>query len=210
MTTQPNPLLPTEDQPSQRRPAPVSPRHDAPPPRAAGLNKLVSFELNGRQVSTMVDVRENLTDFLRNEFGLTSIKKGCEVGECGACTVLVDGKAMDSCIYLAVWVDGKKVLTTEGLASESGLLSDVQQAFVDTTAVQCGFCTPGLLMTATELTGTGRQYTRDELRKRLAGHLCRCTGYENILNAVELALQKSETRAAAQDDEKFWDTISSL
>lgn len=210
MTAQPNPLLPTEDQPSQRRPAPPQPVHGAPGPNAPGMNKLVTFELNGRAVSKMVDIRENLSDLLRNEFGLTSVKKGCEVGECGACTVLVDGRAIDSCIYLAAWIDGKTVLTTEGLASPTGELSDVQQAFVDTTAVQCGFCTPGLLLTTTELAASGQGYTRDELRRRIAGHLCRCTGYENILNAVELALQKSQTRAAAADDERFWNTVSTL
>jgi len=189
---------------------PVSPLHGAAAPYGPGMSRHVAFTLNGRPVDRMVDFRENLSDFLRNEFGMLSIKKGCEVGECGACTVLVDGTAIDSCIYLAIWIDGKDVRTTEGLASDSGELSDVQQAFVDETAVQCGFCTPGLLMTATQLVDTGRTYSRDDLRKRMAGHLCRCTGYENILNAVELAVQKGQTRAAAQADEKFWDTVSGI
>lgn len=210
MTEQPNPLLPVEDQPSQRRSMPVSPLHTTPDPNAPGMSRRVVFTLNGRPVDRMVDFRENLSDFLRAEFGLTSIKKGCEVGECGACTVLVDGIAVDSCIYMAIWADGKDVRTTEGLASETGELSDVQQAFVDETAVQCGFCTPGLLLTTTQLVNTGETFSREDLRKRLAGHLCRCTGYENILNAVEIAIAKGQTRAAAQDDEKFWDTVSKI
>lgn len=147
--------------------------------------KKIRFELNGREVETMVDVRASLTDLLRNDYRMTSVKKGCEVGECGACNVLIDGEAFNSCIYLAVWADGKKIRTVEGLLGPDGELSDIQQAFVDETAVQCGFCTPGFLMTAVEILESGKEYTDDELRKLLSGHLCRCTGYENILRAVK-------------------------
>ncbi|MCL1804865.1 MAG: (2Fe-2S)-binding protein [Clostridiales bacterium] len=122
---------------------------------------------------------------LRNRLGLTSVKKGCDVGECGACTVLVDGKSIDSCIYLARWAEGRHVLTTEGLRGLDNELTPVQQAFIDEAAIQCGFCTPGLIMTATELVESGRTYSREELRKLISGHICRCTGYQNILNAVE-------------------------
>ena len=152
--------------------------------------RMVSFNLNGKDVTCMVDCRESLTDMLRNEFRLTSVKKGCEVGECGACNVLVDGEAFNSCIYLAVWARGKKVRTLEGLLGPDGELSDIQQAFVDETAVQCGFCTPGFIMTAVEILETGKLYTREELRKLLSGHLCRCTGYENIVNAVEKTMKR--------------------
>jgi carbon-monoxide dehydrogenase small subunit len=132
----------------------------------------------------MVDMRASLTDMLRNEYRLTSVKKGCEVGECGACNVIIDGECFNSCIYLAIWADGKTITTTEGLISADGGLSAIQQAFIDEGAVQCGFCTPGFLLSAVELINTGRDYTDEELRKRLSGHLCRCTGYENIFNAV--------------------------
>lgn len=147
----------------------------------------INLKVNGRPREVAVDIRESLADLLRNHLGLTSVKKGCEVGECGACTVLLDGRAVDSCIYLAIWADGKSILTVEGLTGPNGELTPVQQAFIDEAAVQCGFCTPGLIMTAVELVESGKHYTRDELRREISGHLCRCTGYENILNAVEKA-----------------------
>ena len=149
--------------------------------------KLVRFNLNGRDTERMVDVRASLTDMLRNDYRLTSVKKGCEVGECGACTVLIDGETFNSCIYLAVWAEGKKIRTLESLLSPEGELSDLQQAFVEETAVQCGFCTPGFLLTAEEILETGKLWSDDELRKLLSGHLCRCTGYENIFRAVKKA-----------------------
>ncbi len=147
--------------------------------------KLVSCTINGKKREQMVDVRASLTDMLRNDFRLTSIKKGCEVGECGACTVLIDGEAFNSCIYLAVWAEGKEILTLEGLAGPNGEISDIQQAFIDEAAVQCGFCTPGFIMSATEILESGREYSDDEIRKLMSGHLCRCTGYENIFRAVK-------------------------
>ena len=147
--------------------------------------KLVKCTINGEYTETMVDVRASLTDMLRNDFGLKKVKKGCEVGECGACNVIIDGECFNSCIYLAVWADGKSIRTLESLLGPNGELSDIQQAFIDEAAVQCGFCTPGFIMTAVEILESGRRYTRDELKKLLSGHLCRCTGYENIINAVE-------------------------
>ena len=153
--------------------------------------KIITMKVNGKQRELAVDVRESLADALRNRLALTSVKKGCEVGECGACTVLVDGISVDSCIYLAVWADGKTILTVEGLQGENGELNPVQQAFIDEAAVQCGFCTPGLILTAVEIVGSGKQYTREELRKLISGHLCRCTGYENILRAVEKAMKQN-------------------
>ena len=145
----------------------------------------VHFNLNGKDVERTVDVRASLTDMLRNDFRMTSVKKGCEVGECGACTVIIDGEAFNSCIYLAVWAEGKHITTLEGLLGPNGELSDIQQAFVEEAAIQCGFCTPGFILTAWEILESGKEYTDAELRKLLSGHLCRCTGYENILRAVK-------------------------
>lgn len=150
----------------------------------------VRFHLNGRDVERTVDVRASLTDMLRNDFRMTSVKKGCEVGECGACTVLIDGETFNSCIYLAVWAQGKHIRTLEGVLGPDGQLSDVQQAFVEEAAIQCGFCTPGFVLTAEEILETGREYTDEQLRKLLSGHLCRCTGYENILRAVKKAMYR--------------------
>ena len=151
---------------------------------------LVTCWINGREVEQMVDVRASLTDMLRNDFRLTSVKKGCEVGECGACNVLIDGECFNSCLYLAVWAEGKHITTLEGLTGPNGELSDIQQAFMDETAIQCGFCIPGFIMTAAEILDRKVYYTDDELRKLLSGHLCRCTGYENILRAVKKTMYR--------------------
>ena len=152
--------------------------------------KVIHCTVNGKVREIAVDERESLTDMLRLRLGLTSVKKGCEAGECGACTVLIDGVAKNSCILLAVWADGHEIITVEGIRGKNGLLHPVQQAFVDEAAIQCGFCTPGFIMPAVEILESGKEYTREELRKLLSGHLCRCTGYENILNAVEKTMKK--------------------
>lgn len=140
--------------------------------------KIVHMIVNDKEVEVAVDDRESLLETLRDRLGLTSVKKGCEVGECGACTVLVDGEAIDSCIYLTMWAEGRRIMTVEGLKGPNGELSTIQKAFVEEAAVQCGFCTPGLIMTAVEIVGTGKRYNREELRKMISGHLCRCTGYD--------------------------------
>ena len=153
--------------------------------------KVIHCTINGKEEEIPIDVRESLADMLRNRLGLTSVKKGCEVGECGACTVLVNDEAIDSCIYLALWANGKKIITVEGLQNHTSLLTPIQQAFVDEAAIQCGFCTPGLIITAVEIVGSGKHYSRDELRKLISGHLCRCTGYHNILNAMERIVEEA-------------------
>lgn len=152
--------------------------------------KLIRCTINGVYTEKYVDVRASLTDMLRDEYELTSVKKGCEVGECGACNVIIDGECYNSCIYLAAWADGKHIKTLEGLMGPNGELSDIQQAFIDEAAIQCGFCTPGFIMSAAEILESGKRYTRDELRKLMSGHICRCSGYENILNAVEKTMNR--------------------
>ena len=150
--------------------------------------KILKCTVNGKEVQVGFDPRESLLDTLRNRLGLTSVKRGCEVGECGACTVLIDGVATDTCLYLTEWAQGKDILTVEGLQAADGTLNPVQQAFVDEFAVQCGFCIPGLIMSTMEIVNTGKTYSRDEIRKMLSGHLCRCTGYQDVINAVEKAV----------------------
>lgn len=152
--------------------------------------KIIHMRVNGKDVEVAIDERESLADTLRDRLGLTGVKKSCEVGECGACTVLIDGEAIDSCIYLALWAENRSILTVEGITGPNGELSPIQQAFVEEAAVQCGFCTPGLIMTAVAIVGSGERYTREELRKLISGNLCRCTGYQNILNAVERAVNE--------------------
>lgn len=158
----------------------------------------VHFNLNGKDVEKTVDVRASLTDMLRNDYHTLSVKKGCEVGECGACNVLIDGETFNSCIYLAVWAEGRRIRTLEGLMGPEGELSDIQQAFIDEAAIQCGFCTPGFIMSAVELLESGREYTDEEIRKHLSGHLCRCTGYENILRAVKKTMYRRLGREMPQ------------
>lgn len=152
--------------------------------------RVIEMTINGKEYQTAVDERESLLDTLRR-LGFTSVKKGCEVGECGACTVLVNGEAVDSCIYLAMWAARKRIMTVEGLKGPNGELSPIQKAFIEEAAVQCGFCTPGLIMSAVEIVGTGKKYSREELKKLISGHLCRCTGYENILNAMERIVEET-------------------
>ncbi|MFA6775211.1 MAG: xanthine dehydrogenase subunit XdhC [Sphaerochaetaceae bacterium] len=151
---------------------------------------ILNCTINGKQIEEYIDVRMSLADFLHNDEGLTSVKKGCEVGECGACTVLIDGETFDSCIYLAIWANGKSIRTLEGLEDREGHLSDIQQAFVDEGAVQCGFCTPGFIMSSVPIIESGKSYTRNEIRKLISGNFCRCTGYEKIIDAIEKTMQK--------------------
>jgi aerobic-type carbon monoxide dehydrogenase small subunit (CoxS/CutS family) len=153
------------------------------------LIRTIRCTVNGKKKELSVDIRQSLLEVLRNQLGLISVKQGCAVGECGACTVLIDNVPKDACLYLAVWADGRSIRTVEG-ESQNDKLSRVQQAFVDEGAVQCGICTPGFVMAATAFVEKhkGQKVTRNEIRRALAGNLCRCTGYDTIITAVEKSL----------------------
>jgi carbon-monoxide dehydrogenase small subunit len=144
--------------------------------------------VNGERERLSVPSNMTLLQMLREKLALTGTKNGCEAGECGACTVLVDQEPVNSCMMLAVEADGRQVLTVEGLAAE-GELTPLQQAFVDHNAVQCGFCTPGMLMTATALLQRNPHPAEDEIKEALVGNLCRCTGYVRIIRAIQAATE---------------------
>jgi len=152
----------------------------------------VSVTVNGTGYARDVEPRDLLVYFLREELGLTGTHVGCDTSQCGACTVLVDGRPVKSCTMFAVTADGHQIKTVEGLAT-NGQLHPVQQAFWDDHGLQCGFCTPGFLMTAAALLESNPRPTEAEIRKGLEGNLCRCTGYTNIVRAVQSASQKIQT-----------------
>ncbi len=156
----------------------------------------IAFRLNGEEVTAPAPVRMHAADFLRQRLGLTGTHIGCEQGVCGACTILVDGQALKSCLLLAVQLDGTEVRTVESLA-EGGGLNRLQGAFQRHHALQCGYCTAGFLMLATSLKAMDRSFTREELRDELSGVLCRCTGYEGILSAVEDYLKEHDATLEA-------------
>jgi aerobic-type carbon monoxide dehydrogenase small subunit (CoxS/CutS family) len=149
-------------------------------------SQTVRVEVNGVQHEREVDARRLLIHFLRDDLGLTGSHIGCDTGNCGACSVIVDGTLLKSCMMLAVQADGAKIETVEGLAQD-GELTPLQQAFSDHHALQCGYCTPGMLMSATALLRTNPRPSDDEIRKAIQGNLCRCTGYVNIVEAIRKA-----------------------
>ena len=152
------------------------------------MNKLeINFILNGKETSLAVDPEETLLYLLREELFLTGTKEGCSSGECGACTVLMDGIAVNSCLVLAPQINHTEILTIEALEHD-GKLDRLQQSFIDNHAVQCGFCTPGMLMSAKALLLKNPHPTQEEIKIALSGNLCRCTGYQNIIAAVEGAI----------------------
>jgi carbon-monoxide dehydrogenase small subunit len=153
----------------------------------------VSITVNGEQVRETVDARKTLVDFLRDDLALTGSHVGCEHGVCGACTVRVDGVVVRGCLMLAVQCDGGRVDTIEGV-SDSGEIADLQQAFERRNALQCGYCTPGMLLTAQELLRRGGVPSREKVREHMSGNYCRCTGYQAIVDAVE-----SVARARAEN-----------
>ena len=149
----------------------------------------ISLTVNGEQVTKTVPVRQHLVDFLRNELGFTGSHLGCEHGVCGACSVRVDDAVVRGCLMLAVQADGAKVETVEGL-NETGEIADLQKNFVERNAMQCGYCTPGMLITAAELLREPKPVSREEIREHLSGNFCRCTGYHAIVDAVETTINK--------------------
>ena len=146
--------------------------------------RAITLTVNGSSECLEVPDHLTLLQMLRDRLALTGTKNGCEAGECGACTVLVDGEPINACLMLAVEADGREVVTVEGLAAEGGL-TPLQQAFIDRNAIQCGFCTPGMLMSATALLARSPRPTEEEIREALLGNLCRCTGYVRIIEAIE-------------------------
>ena len=156
----------------------------------------VSTTVNGEACSRTVEPRLLLSDFIRQDLGLTGTHVGCEHGVCGACTVLMDGEAVRSCLILAVQADAHHLTTVEGLAPDGERMHPLQEAFRDTHALQCGFCTPGFLMSLVPFLRDHPAPTEGEIREALSGNLCRCTGYQNIVRAVRLAAERASAPAA--------------
>jgi len=156
----------------------------------------INVSVNGAGVRATVEARLSLGDFLRGEAGCTGVHLGCEHGVCGACTVIVDGVAVRSCLMLAVQADGAEVTTVEGLAPDERTLHPVQQAMKDCHGLQCGFCTPGVLMTMAALTADGLPADEDKLMAAMSGHICRCTGYQGIRRAIRTLAGKNDAQPA--------------
>ncbi len=155
----------------------------------AYMKQWLELKVNGQTYEVLVDAWRSLADVLREELGFTGVKVSCNSGNCGSCTVLIDGKAVKSCIMLAPQAKGKEILTIEGLATELGL-HPLQEVFIEHFAVQCGYCTPGMILMAKALLDENPEATEDEIREGLAGNLCRCTGYVKIVEAIMAAKEK--------------------
>jgi carbon-monoxide dehydrogenase small subunit len=153
------------------------------------MKREVRMKVNGEEVTGWVEPRRTLLDFLRDDLNLTGTKKGCDLGNCGACTVLMNGKPINSCLVLAVEVEGQEILTIEGL-SEGITLHPIQEAFIEHGAVQCGYCTPGMILSAKTLLEENPHPTEQEVRIAIAGNLCRCTGYKKIVQAILSLVEK--------------------
>ena len=170
--------------------------------------QVVKLHVNGVDYNLALDTRTTLVDALRDHLGLTGVKKGCDEGECGACTVLLDGDAIASCTYLAVEAEGHDIVTIEGLADPvTGELHPVQQAFIDCFAVQCGFCTPGMILAATALLNHYPDPTEDEIRDVMRGNICRFTGYTKIVDAIVQArdmLKGAKAKAEAKTEDETY------
>ncbi len=151
----------------------------------------LQLTVNGQSISRKIPTHLRLLDFLRDELHLTGTKEVCGEGECGACTVILDGVTVDSCLIFAVEAQGSRVTTIEGLG-EKDHLTDLQQAFIDTHAVQCGYCIPGMILTGEQILRNRKQPSREEIKADLSGNICRCTGYQKIVDAIELAGRKTD------------------
>jgi carbon-monoxide dehydrogenase small subunit len=155
------------------------------------MKKIIELKVNGEPVEAAVDPNRTLLQFLREDLGLTGAKHGCGLGDCGACTVILDGKPVNSCLVLAIQANGREVLTIEGVA-DNGKLHPIQQAFVDKGAIQCGFCTPGMILSAKSLLDENPRPTEVEIRTAISGNLCRCTGYQKIVEAIQTASESGK------------------
>ena len=155
------------------------------------MSREIKFILNGNPICIAIEEHWTLLYLLREKLGLTGTKEGCGRGECGACTVIVDGLAVNSCLYFGAEVEGKQVLTIEGLAAENGSLHPLQKSFVENGGIQCGFCTPGMILSAKALLDENPRPTEADIKQALAGNLCRCTGYVQIIESVEAVVDES-------------------
>ncbi len=155
----------------------------------------IKLSVNGEQIEAMVEPRKLLSDFLREDVNLSGVHIGCEHGNCGACTIILNGELVRSCLTLAVQADGAEIMTVEGLASD-GKLHPIQEAFHENHGAQCGFCTPGQVLTAYSLLNKNPKPTEDEIRDAMSGHLCRCTGYYSIVQSIKAAAEKINEKPA--------------
>ncbi len=156
------------------------------------MKKLISVTINDKEYELAVSPNQTLVDLIRNDLDLTGTKKGCEVGDCGSCTVIMDGKPVNSCLVLAVQANGKKITTIEGVATDEGL-HPIQEAFVEHGAIQCGFCSPGMILSGKNLLESNPKPTELEIRTAISGNLCRCTGYQKIVEAIKDVSEKATT-----------------
>jgi carbon-monoxide dehydrogenase small subunit len=155
------------------------------------MKTLIEFTLNGEVVECLVDNQRTLLKMIREDFDLTGAKEGCGAGECGACTIIVDGKALNACLVLAVEADGTEITTIEGLVVD-GELDPLQVSFIDNAALQCGYCTPGMIMTAKAMLEENPHPTENEIREGISGNLCRCTGYKKIIEAIQVVADQNK------------------
>jgi carbon-monoxide dehydrogenase small subunit len=153
------------------------------------MKKNIRLKVNGEEYQLEVGSQELLLDVIRDKLNLTGTKRGCDTGDCGACTIIMDGRAVNSCLILAVEADGREILTIEGLA-KNGTLHPLQETFVEYGAIQCGFCTPGMILSAKVLLDENPEPSEEEIRRAIAGNLCRCTGYTKIVQAIKACAEK--------------------